>query len=1282
MTLKLNTFDFTLTDPAVVPQLNDLVVCSDPAWTGNVSHVKKADLTNQIGHTLVVVTATNQFQAVAAPAPYALVEEGTGFVGLAMDAEPIAAWRLNDIGGLTAVELTGSGMDGAVKGQVQQGVIGGLASQDYAMAFDGFTGNVRITEDPRLEFGLTSFSVMCLVNPLNFASNASLVEKRGTGAAGTNKGWGVRLTSGSGQVAISCDDGSGASQAGTSFGAASAIPARSSSLIIITFDRVAALATCYVGGVQKGGQLALPPGDITNVAHDLILGMNPNSSFFLAGILSEVYLYPRVLDPAKEIPALAAAVASTSKGVGYQNLTVDESIDSNGNVKTLATCTIFQNGLQPGMTVQLNSINQGLSGDIELEDGTGGILLETGDELVTDGQEFTVQNVTAKWPGKPGDPVFTVEMGDPIVTMSVWAQGVNAGIFPIDSTKITDGAVTTPKLAANAVNAQAIAAGAITADKLAATLVLASLLQAGSGAAHVEIDENGLRAYDSNGNLIINLPDDGTAATINTNLIGQSLSVIGNAVFRGILNELGLGAVWQLDAQQNDPTQAPIVAATWDTVTLPVDATYDFSSTKYSRSCIFYDAAGGAGGATKTFWSATSKGDGSHEYMLELNASDRTVLRSIDLGVGGANGVNPLSVARLGSYVYMLSADKSAGSGGTANLGQTAGPSSGTYDGNLSGGTNQIMQGPFTMSEHGTIDHLSVNVSGQSGNITVTLVLWDGSGNVQRTVNITAATGTNNHTYTAAITGIDAPSGSKWYVGAFWAKTSLAYWGVNTTKADFTFKNGLNSVGTAPGTDCAGNFPSVGGLTAYAGYTKVTAVTTYVVRRYVQSSLALDTTYSSVVFPVTTPVAPLLTADGTNLYIVDRAASSTIQFASYDGSLNQLSSVDTGYNSGSNPTAAFAGTTDLPAWRLVLADSAALIDTFDNTGARQSSEQFSTQSSGASGITYGDALGDGARFWTMPPIVNVTAQVLTKHSQWLWASGGSSVWWAAYSWADTNAAGSGTHETGISPRASATLSQRQKLVITAQPIPGGGGVDDPNNINFYLTRNATDPGTPGHFVLQATQTAQTYTATSFAEDYLQLEDGSGPLMLEDGSGELLLESSVSDVSNSFPAGTPAKIAAQSGTFAIRGDSTFNLGKYHAHAHRAATWTATGGQNNVVPFDTVDEDPNGSFTTGAAAKYTCPVAGRYLVIATLFSLTNASPDNKVPYASLNGGLTYKLVGGSHYGSGGNYQNWDGGSAVVRANAGDYIQILYFTAGTFTTGALSPTDTWVEIMYLGD
>jgi hypothetical protein len=675
----------------------------------------------------------------------------------------------------------------------------------------------------------------------------------------------------------------------------------------------------------------------------------------------------------------------------------------------------------------------------------------------------------------------------------------NLSGYSAASTAVLTDSINNPDILAGSVTADKIAANAITADKLAATLVLASIIKAGLGTQRVEISQNGLVAYDASGNIVVNIPNDGSPVTVNAQLIGKSLDVTGNAILRGTLNELALGSITQLDSSQGNPTQFPALAATWDSVSFPVDGTYDFDSTHYTRVGLDYDAAGGAGGATKVLWVATQKSNGSNEYLLELKASDRTVNRSINVGAGGTSGKTPLGVCRLGSYVYELYRDQT-GSGGSGNVGHTG---AATASNNFAIGTTQnwIATGPFTMTEHGTITSISAYMGSHSVTTDQTLCLWDGSGTLQGS-GVISSCPVGLALRTVSISPVDAPSGSAWYVGFISAFAGDRVWGIDSS-GQYYWKSSQ----ATPTTPTSGATTATPGyIQCYATYTKF--VTAWKVDRYLQSTLAFDVSYGAVSFPVAAPNNPVICQDGTNIYIVD--FDSSIKWNKYDATMAKVgSTIDTVYSSGVTPTAVSAGSFDFGAFRIAVASNT--IDTFDSTGARQTNESFPFSSSRAVGITYGDALGDGARFWSLPLTANSTALNLTKHSVWTWTTA-SSIYWVACSWYDS----AGTvHETTVGPRGSITMGRRQQLTITFSPIPGAGGADDPNNIRFYMIPNATDPGVGG-LKLQATQPGTTLIAVTYASG---------------GAAD--------PGSNNFPGGGPANLKSQTspaGWF-LKGDGT-------------------------------------------------------------------------------------------------------------------------------------------------
>lgn len=120
--------------------------------------------------------------------------------------------------------------------------------------------------------------------------------------------------------------------------------------------------------------------------------------------------------------------------------------------------------------------------------------------------------------------------------------GVNTsgiGGAPSAQTTGTPVQVDGPDLTAGSVTAGTIAAGAITADKLEAILVLATRILAGSPAgARVEINEDGLRAYDASGNLTVSIDAATGAATFTGNIIGGAIAgaaITGSTVTGGQL---------------------------------------------------------------------------------------------------------------------------------------------------------------------------------------------------------------------------------------------------------------------------------------------------------------------------------------------------------------------------------------------------------------------------------------------------------------------------------------------------------------------------------------------------------------------------------------------------------------------------------------------------------------------------------------------------------------------------------------------------------------------------
>ncbi|MEU7384005.1 hypothetical protein AB0A91_29270 [Streptomyces sp. NPDC042207] len=108
------------------------------------------------------------------------------------------------------------------------------------------------------------------------------------------------------------------------------------------------------------------------------------------------------------------------------------------------------------------------------------------------------------------------------------------GGSPSVETTATPQQVDGPDLKAGSVAAATIEAGAVTADKLEAVLQLVTRLVAGNpNAARVELNENGLRVYNSSGQLVSHFDAVDGSAELNSVIIRGALSMGGNALYYG-----------------------------------------------------------------------------------------------------------------------------------------------------------------------------------------------------------------------------------------------------------------------------------------------------------------------------------------------------------------------------------------------------------------------------------------------------------------------------------------------------------------------------------------------------------------------------------------------------------------------------------------------------------------------------------------------------------------------------------------------------------------------------
>jgi hypothetical protein len=160
---------------------------------------------------------------------------------------------------------------------------------------------------------------------------------------------------------------------------------------------------------------------------------------------------------------------------------------------------------------------------------------------------------------------------------------------------------------------------------------------------------------------------------------------------------------------------------------------------------------------------------------------------------------------------------------------------------------------------------------------------------------------------------------------------------------------------------------------------------------------------------------------------------------------------------------------------------------------------------------------DGTNFWTLGG-----DGVLYKHTSERWdPAATSSTVWSGITFKDTDAAGTGTHQTKMGPLKSISHKRRAKIQLVAPAVPDNGGADDPDKVQWYTGRGATAPVSPwstmwaqgsplsGGAILQLTTLATTGTNPPTTNTFpsanpakLRNDDDT---MVIDGAGKILMK---------------------------------------------------------------------------------------------------------------------------------------------------------------------------------
>jgi len=101
LSVKLNTADFGLSSPAVIPDPGDAVVMVDPAWEGTVSCVEDGDLLEGVAQLTVSISATNDDVGEASAAPFGLSDDPDN-----VNTFPYADLRITHTRNLDTTETT------------------------------------------------------------------------------------------------------------------------------------------------------------------------------------------------------------------------------------------------------------------------------------------------------------------------------------------------------------------------------------------------------------------------------------------------------------------------------------------------------------------------------------------------------------------------------------------------------------------------------------------------------------------------------------------------------------------------------------------------------------------------------------------------------------------------------------------------------------------------------------------------------------------------------------------------------------------------------------------------------------------------------------------------------------------------------------------------------------------------------------------------------------------------------------------------------------------------
>lgn len=639
----------------------------------------------------------------------------------------------------------------------------------------------------------------------------------------------------------------------------------------------------------------------------------------------------------------------------------------------------------------------------------------------------------------------------------------------IDGGKIATNTITADQISSNYIYTGTLLANQIRGGSIESDVLLSGAIRTAETGARVEMNADGIVLYNASDQPTTVLGSDG-GATFKGEVETDSITIHGGLAMRGEDNEISRSSKVTLQAGVTRSSAQPTVVASWQTIPL---TGRDFSgrtidSMNYYGGKWYVAHHGPSGGTRVDRFSTTGvfeqnvagfSGTGRHVAWVDSS-------NYVRVGDSYSDGTYNVTVASNGEYLGgfripsvvppavrmdATHAYITALSGGSWKVYR--------YTKSATEGSNIVPNGTFESNLNGWNESGSASLfrSTSVGSGVASMRLTSGGGSQAGAMSNTLST-TSHKRYTLRAIARTGPDATPLTAIIWWMQGSTYLYGASQTK-------------TLP----------AGGMW---------------VDFDLEAAAPEAATGARIEFRLSN--AP----SGTSVYVDNVEMRTSSGF-----NLLDVTSVGSGYGGVSTTSAVYGmvtGSADIPGTAYHVAANSNVLG-----GQRVRSFNSSGTGVGSAFELPGGVVGfdwDGSNFWSLTSDGN-----LVKHEP-DYVGTGSDVWWAGFTWYDSNATG-GTHESDISGLRKFEAKRRARLTVTTPAINHSGGTDDPNSVRIYLGRGATQPARTALW-RQSTSTSNTVTIAA------PVFTGSNP-----------------PAANNFPGAVPATIQSSEGTFYVNGDGT-------------------------------------------------------------------------------------------------------------------------------------------------